>query len=202
MDRDRAPIRGTLLLLFAAIAALAGAVWLVNKLDDAVVADATALAMTAETAPPASPHIPGGSRLEVAVVGLDVPLLAMVSEDGVVEPPTAVAAYVVADHGVAPSRSHEGTVFIALHSDGAGWSAGAALIDREAQASALAPGDVIMADDVAYEVVETSVVAKDDVAADDELWDSGVANLLVLITCLPRDGEATHNVIAYAERIQ
>lgn len=132
-----------------------------------------------------------GARLRVPAVGLDVELLAMMVGPGlVVDPPSHDAAFVLADHGVPPSRAAEGTVFVAMHAVNAGTAAGNALVDPAARTVLVSPGDVLEVDGVRFEVVETAVVGKTSVARDAGLWDPGAQGRVVVVTCMPVAGRA------------
>lgn len=157
----------------------------------------------AATAPGvASPGV-AGSRLVIGAVGLDVPLQVMVTEGGVVDPPSSDAAFLLADHGVAPSRGGEGTVFVAMHALRLGGGPGNALVDIGDQAVLAAVGSLVEVDGVAYTVVSAGTEMKTAVARDAALWDPGVPDRLVLITCMPREASsrAVANVVVVAVRV-
>ena len=143
-------------------------------------------------------------RFVVSSVGLDVPLGALTSVDGAIEPPGFTSAYWVRDEGVAPAVSSDGTVFVVMHSlrNGA-IGPGNYLIDVDRSTSKVGLGATITVDDLDYTVTGTQLIDKPDIAASSSVW-SNTPNRLVVITCLQRpDGSpSTQNLIIEAQRTQ
>ena len=144
----------------------------------------------------------GDDRFVVSSVGLDVPLGALTSVDGAIEPPGFTSAYWVRDEGVAPAANSDGTVFVVMHSlrNGA-IGPGNYLIDVDRSTSKVGLGATITVDDLDYTVTGTQLIDKPDIAASSSVW-SNTPNRLVVITCLQRpDGSpSTQNLIIEAQR--
>jgi hypothetical protein len=166
------------------------------------------LGRTTETPDPSpsvasAPLADTGSRLVIDTVDLDVPLSVLVVENRVVDPPDTEAAYLLANHGYPPSRSSEGTVFIALHAMSDGVSApGNLLANTDTRQPRLTVGDIVTADGVAYIVTEAYTARKNVTRYDEALWNPDTPNRLVILTCLPNTsgrGHATHNVVIIAQ---
>ncbi|WP_228512742.1 class F sortase [Clavibacter sp. VKM Ac-2872] len=144
----------------------------------------------------------GTDRFAVDSVGLDVPLGALKTVRGVIEPPGFTSAYWVRDQGVAPGDGAQGTVFVVMHSlrDG-GQGPGNYLIDVANGTSKIGLGAKIRVDDVTYSVTGTQAIDKPAVADASAIW-ANVPGRLVIITCLqkPGGGASTQNVVIEAQQ--
>ncbi|MBF4636312.1 class F sortase, partial [Agreia pratensis] len=144
----------------------------------------------------------GDDRFVVPSVGLDVPLGALTSVDGAIEPPGFTSAYWVRDEGVAPDKSAEGTVFIVMHSLRNGATGpGNYLIDVDAQTSKVGIGATITVNDTSYTVTATQAIDKPAIADASAIWEN-TPNRLVIITCLqrPGGGPSQQNIVIEATR--
>lgn len=131
------------------------------------------------------------------VEGLSVPLGEVQVVDGVVNPPTSGAAYVVAGYG---DPHGSGTVYVAMHSGRGVEAAGNALIDVDAGQARVSPGDALHLDGVAYRVNDVRLLDKAVLPDESDLW-VPVDGRLVLFTCLQRpEGRSIQNVVIIAER--
>jgi sortase (surface protein transpeptidase) len=160
-------------------------------------------------APPPTPeaaHYTPSSEihLEIASVGLDLPLLPMTPRDGVINPRLLTAAYWIEPYGspTASADQAQNTLYIAAHSAGRGKDGFDPLLSQEG--SALAAGDVVRVRTpggaVDYTVDRTQRFGKDELPAAEEVWESAPGRL-VLITCFQRaDGRnSTENLVVFAE---
>jgi hypothetical protein len=156
-----------------------------------------------ETAPTTGPVDTAG-RLVVPVVGLDVPLGAMLVEDGLIDPPGTSQAYLLANHGVGPQAAAVGTVFVALHALSDGTGPGNRLADPTARTATVGTGDRIGLDGVWYVVQETAVRSQTDIARDAALWRPDQPDRLILLTCLdaPASPSGWDNLIIVATRVE
>ncbi|HZL06522.1 MAG TPA: class F sortase, partial [Coriobacteriia bacterium] len=135
--------------------------------------------------------------LRVPRSDLSVPLGQVQAVDGIVNPPTSDAAYVVSGYG---DPHGAGTVYVAMHSGRGVEAVGNALIDVEAGQARVAAGDGLYLDGVRYLVREVRLVDKSVLPDEPDLW-SSVDGRLVLFTCLQRSsGPSIQNVVVIAER--
>lgn len=157
-------------------------------------------------APPsdASSAVPaiGDDRFTVPSVGLNVPLGALTSVDGVIEPPGFTSAYWVRDHGVSPSNGKKGTVFVVMHSLRNGATGpGNYLIDIARRTSKVGIGAKIHVNNTTYTVTGTQAINKPAIADASSIW-ANTPNRLVVITCLqrPQGGPSQQNIVIEATR--
>lgn len=160
-----------------------------------------------QAAPPATSSsavsaLGANDRFVVPSVGLDVPLGALTTVGGVVEPPGFTSAYWVRNEGVAPPQSSEGTVFVAMHSlRGGGIGPGNYLIDVRHGTAKVALGAKIEVEDITYTVTGTQEIDKPDIAHASAIW-ANTPGRLVVVTCLqrPQGGPSLKNVVIEAKR--
>lgn len=153
----------------------------------------------------APPGATTGVRLRVPSVGLDLPVLPMEPEDGVIDPPTLGEAYWIDPYGdpVGSAEQAQNTLYITGHSWARGDAAFNPLLDRAQQRGAVEAGDVVTVatpgGSVDYTVESTRRYAKGELPGAGEVWDV-VPGRLVLITCFQRDdGQAsTENFVVVA----
>ncbi|MDT0276510.1 class F sortase [Blastococcus goldschmidtiae] len=181
------------------------------------VAAATAPATT-PVGEPAQPTLPAeGEELPVPTsdvhvtvpaVGLDLPVLPLTPQQGVINPPTLTAAYWIEPYGapVGDVAQADNTLYLAAHSTSAGVYGFDALMDPDGKGSTLAPGDLVEvstpAGAVGYEVKRTERYAKGELPAAAEVWEA-VPGRLVLITCLQLGGgrASSENLVVFAEAL-
>lgn len=144
-----------------------------------------------------TPEVVRDGLLWVPSLALSVPLGQVQAVDGIVNPPTSDAAYVVSGYG---DPHGAGTVYVAMHSGRGVEAVGNALIDVEAGQARVAAGDDLYLDGVTYIVREVRLVDKSVLPDESDLW-SSVDGRLVLFTCLQRSsGPSIQNVVVIAER--
>lgn len=147
--------------------------------------------------PMPTPDVVRDGLLRVPTVELSVPVGQVQVVDGVVNPPTSDAAYIVAGYG---DPHGSGTVYVAMHSGRGVEAAGNALIDVDAGQARVSPGDALYLDGVAYRVNDVRLVDKAVLPDESDLW-VPVDGRLVLFTCLQRpEGRSIQNVVVIAER--
>lgn len=154
------------------------------------------------SAPGARATSSGSGRLTVPSVHLDVPLGALDAVRGRITPPGFRSAYLVRDVGVAPEHAPSGTVIVVMHSlRGGGTAPGNFLTDVDRGRSRVATGATVTVAGVAYTVSGSTLVDKDRIADDADVW-ATVPDRLLLITCLERpDGSpSTQNLVITATR--
>lgn len=169
-------------------------------------APAAAAAATPAWTPPALYTSSSPVHLEIPSVGLDLPLLAHVPRDGVIDPPTLTAGYWIEPYGepVGTADEADNTLYLAAHSAGYGDDGFDPLLTADHRGSALAPGDVVSVrtprGSVDYTVEEVRRYGKDELPRAEEIWVASPGRL-VLITCFQRaDGRAsTENPVVVAE---
>ncbi len=155
------------------------------------------VAPAAVPVPMPTPEVVRDGLLRVPVVELSVPLGEVQVVDGVVNPPTSDAAYVVAGYG---DPHGSGTVYVAMHSGRGVEAAGNVLIDVDAGQARVHAGDQVFVDGVPYVVQEVRLVEKAVLPEESDLW-VPVDGRLVLFTCLQRpEGRSIQNVVVIAER--
>lgn len=178
--------------------------------QDEDVGRAVAVAPTARSERPVYPEAPAAipgvlptsevvrdGLLWVPSLALSVPLGQVQAVDGIVNPPTSDAAYVVSGYG---DPHGAGTVYVAMHSGRGVEAVGNALIDVEAGQARVAAGDDLYLDGVTYLIREVRLVDKSVLPDESDLW-SSVDGRLVLFTCLQRSsGPSIQNVVVIAER--
>jgi hypothetical protein len=208
----------------AAVAALgiAGSTLLVVGMADAEPAAAAGESSPAATsgapAPePAQPTLPpegvalptpsSDVHVGVPALGLDLPVLPLTPDAGVINPPGLTAAYWIDSYGdpVGEAAQADNTLYIAAHATGTGEYGFDALVDAEAAGEGLAPGDVVEVSTpggtVDYAVERTVRYAKDELAAAADVWEA-VPGRLVLITCFQRAGrDSTENLVVFADSL-
>jgi len=139
------------------------------------------------------------NHLTISSVGLDVPLESMTPVAGTADPPSARAAYWLRGVGVDPGRAARGTVFVVMHSVRGGRGPGNYLIDVGNDRSAVRTGATVRAGSVVYTVTGSSIVPRDKLPADSQVW-ANTPGRLVMITCLLRreDADPVDNVVITA----
>jgi hypothetical protein len=208
----------------AAVAALgiAGSTLLVVGMADAepgaAAGESSPAATTGAPAPePAQPTLPpegvalptpsSDVHVGVPALGLDLPVLPLTPDAGVINPPGLTAAYWIDSYGdpVGEAAQADNTLYIAAHATGTGEYGFDALVDAEAAGEGLAPGDVVEVSTpggtVDYAVERTVRYAKDELAAAADVWEA-VPGRLVLITCFQRAGrDSTENLVVFADSL-
>ncbi len=159
------------------------------------------------TPTPVARYTPSSAvHLVVPAVGMDLPLLGLTPEDGVINPPLLTAGYWIEPYG-APVPAPEdatNTLYIAAHSAGRGHDGFDPLLTRDHTGSALEAGDVVQVrtpqGTADYTVDHTQRYGKDELPGASEVWEA-VPGRLVLITCFQRaDGRhSTENLVVFAE---
>jgi hypothetical protein len=143
------------------------------------------------------PEVVRDGLLRVPSVGLSVSLGQVQVVDGVVNPPTSDAAYLVSGYG---DPHGAGTAYVAMHSGRGVEAAGNVLIDVDAGQARVHAGDQVFVDGVPYVVQEVRLVEKAVLPEESDLW-VPVDGRLVLFTCLQRpEGRSIQNVVVIAER--
>jgi hypothetical protein len=148
-------------------------------------------------------------HLVIPAVGMDLPLLGLTPEDGVINPPLLTAGYWIEPYGapVAAPDEAANTLYIAAHSAGRGHNGFDPLLTRDHTGSALGAGDLVevktpegTAD---YTVDHVQRYGKNELPGASEVWEA-VPGRLVLITCFQRaDGRhSTENLVVFAESSQ
>ena len=159
------------------------------------------------TPTPAAHYTPSSPvHLVAPGVGLDLPLLALTPEDGVINPPLLTAGYWIEPYGapVATPDQATNTLYIAAHSAGRGDDGFDPLLTPDHSGSALAAGDVVEVrtpeGTVSYTVDRKQRYGKDELPGATEVWEAHPGRL-VLITCFQRaDGRnSTENLVVFAE---
>lgn len=152
-----------------------------------------------------TPPSPGQPvRVQLPRLGVDIPVLSMsLPADRRVNPPSNGFAYWISDYGPAGAGATN-TTYLAAHSWNLGYSAFNGLMDIQAGAGRVQPGDTVLVttpDGVTnYAVTGTAGYAKATLGQREELWEA-VPGRLVLMTCFQlNDAGATENYIVYAER--
>ncbi|MFB9713859.1 class F sortase [Arthrobacter methylotrophus] len=151
---------------------------------------------------PAGPGQP--VRVQVPRLALDIPVLPMaLPADHRVNPPSNGFAYWISDYGPAgPGATN--TTYLAAHSWNLGYAAFNALMDIQAGAGRVQPGDAVLVTTLEgvthYTVTSTAGYAKSTLESRDDLW-AAVPGRLVLLTCFQlNDAGATQNYVVYAKR--
>ncbi len=162
------------------------------------------------TLPPEGVALPTPSsdvHVGVPALGLDLPVLPLTPDAGVINPPGLTAAYWIDSYGdpVGEAAQADNTLYIAAHATGTGEYGFDALVDAEAAGEGLAPGDVVEVSTpggtVDYAVERTVRYAKDELAAAADVWEA-VPGRLVLITCFQRAGrDSTENLVVFADSL-
>ncbi len=176
----------------------------------AAVTGAPAAEPAQPTLPPEGVALPTPSsdvHVGVPALGLDLPVLPLTPDAGVINPPGLTAAYWIDSYGdpVGEAAQADNTLYIAAHATGTGEYGFDALVDAEAAGEGLAPGDVVEVSTpggtVDYAVERTVRYGKDELAAAADVWEA-VPGRLVLITCFQRAGrESTENLVVFADSL-
>lgn len=151
---------------------------------------------------PARPGQP--VRVQVPRLGMDIPVLPMsLPADRRVNPPSNGFAYWIGDYGPAGAGATN-TTYLAAHSWNLGYAAFNGLMDIQAGAGRVQPGDAVLVTTpegvTSYTVTTTAGYAKTSLGQRDDLW-AAVPGRLVLVTCFQlNDAGATENYVVYAER--
>jgi sortase (surface protein transpeptidase) len=145
-----------------------------------------------------------GVHVRIPAVGLDLPVLPLAPDDGVIDPPLLTAAYFLEPYGhpVGAADRADNTIYLAAHSAGRGKDGFDPLLTDEHRDTALAPGDVVEVSTpdgtASYTVQRTERVAKDALPSTQDVWEA-MPGRLVLITCFQHRGRATENLVIFAE---
>ena len=159
------------------------------------------------TPTPVARYTPSSAvHLVIPAVGMDLPLLGLTPEDGVINPPLLTAGYWIEPYGapVAAPEDATNTLYIAAHSAGRGHDGFDPLLTRDHTGSTLEAGDVVQVrtpqGTADYTVDHTQRYGKDELPGASEVWEA-VPGRLVLITCFQRaDGRhSTENLVVFAE---
>jgi len=164
-------------------------------------------AAAAASSVPAARYTPSSRvHLVIPAVDLDLPLLALTPEDGVINPPLLTAGYWIEPYAtpVAAPDEATNTLYIAAHSAGRGDDGFDPLLTPDHRASTLDAGDVVEVrtpqGTASYTVDHVQRYGKDELPGASEVWEA-VPGRLVLITCFQRaDGRrSTENLVVFAE---
>jgi sortase (surface protein transpeptidase) len=145
-------------------------------------------------------------HLVIPAVDLDLPLLGLTPEDGVIDPPLLTAGYWIEPYAapVAAPGEAGNTLYIAAHSAGRRDDGFDPLLTRDHEGSALQAGDVVEVrtpqGTASYTVDHTRRYGKNELPGASDVWEA-VPGRLVLITCFQRaDGRhSTENLVVFAE---
>jgi hypothetical protein len=143
-------------------------------------------------------------RVQLPRLGMDIPVLPMsLPADRRVNPPSNGFAYWISDYGPAGAGATNPT-YLAAHFWDLGYAAFNGLMDIQAGAGRVQPGDAVLVTTPeginSYRVTATAGYAKSTLQGRDDLW-SAVRGRLVLVTCFQlNDAGATQNYVVYAER--
>lgn len=156
---------------------------------------------TAGEVPVAAPQ-----RIEIPAVGIDLEVLPITPEGGVIDPPTVGAAYWIEAYG-APGTDAANTVYMVAHSSLRMAAAFNPLLDVEHQQSVLVAGDEVRVTTSAgvlrYAVTGSTRYVKGELPQAADVWaiDPGV---LQLITCFQEDGlaRAQDNLVVTARLVE
>lgn len=146
------------------------------------------------------------THLVVPSVGLDVPVLPLTPEKGVIDPPTQHEGYWIEPYGrpVGPGEATDNTLYIAGHS----WSKGSAafnpLMGQNSKKHSIAVGDVVQVQTAAgttsYTVTSAEHHAKSELAAATDVWAVSPGRLVLLTCALDVKGRDTDdNLVVVAE---
>jgi hypothetical protein len=183
---------------------------LVRASPAAVPRPATPPAVAPAAAPPTTPvarYTPSSEvHLVIPAVDMDLPLLALTPDNGVINPPLLTAGYWIEPYAepVATADAADNTLYIAAHSAGRGDDGFDPLLAADHSGSALAAGDVVEVrtpdGTASYTVERVRRYGKDELPAAAEVWESSPGRL-VLITCFQRaDGRhSTENLVVFAQ---
>jgi hypothetical protein len=145
-------------------------------------------------------------HLLIPAVHLDLPLLALTPQKGVINPPTLTAGYWIEPYGEpgADPKKARNTLYIAAHSAQRGHDGFDPLLAPDHQGSALVAGNRIQVrtpgGTANYTVEGTRRYAKNALPGATDVWESRPGRL-VLITCFLRaDGRpSTENMVVFAK---
>jgi sortase (surface protein transpeptidase) len=161
-------------------------------------------AAAAPSSTPVARYTPSSSvHVRIPAVGLDLPVLPLAPDDGVIDPPLLTAAYYLEPYGhpVGAAGQANNTLYLAAHSAGHGHDGFDPLLTDQHRDSAVSAGDVVEVatpDGTAtYTVQRTERVAKGALPSAQDVWEA-VPGRLVLITCFQHRGKATENLVVFA----
>lgn len=149
----------------------------------------------ANAAPPVSISIP--------VIGFEATVAPMsVADDSVLYPPTVSEAFWLTDYGM-PGVGSTNTTYLIGHTSADGSAVFDPLVDVDAQAPVLLPGDEIVVENengtVLYEVVSTDRQAKTAVPELETVWRAEPGRLVIITCFFNASRTATpDNMIVYA----
>jgi hypothetical protein len=223
----RRPTRRQTALAGAVVLGLSGAAALLVGLTPAapVAVPMAAAAPTESAAPTGQPTAPApatavpttpearytpssATHVVIPSVGLDLPMLPLTPDDGVIDPPLLTAAYWIEPYGapVGSADQADNTLYLAAHSAGYGRDGFDPLLDADHESTTLAAGDLVEVrtpeGTVTYAVSSAQRYAKEALPAAQEVWEQAPGRL-VLITCFQRAGGrmATENLVVVAEAV-
>ena len=144
-------------------------------------------------------------RIEIPSVGIDVPVLRIDPDGGVIDPITLGDAYWIGGYGM-PGTDATNTVYVVAHSSLTLDAAFNPLLDVQHQSSVLSAGDEVLLTTVngvlSYEVTGWARYGKNQLPEAAEVWaiEPGV---LRLITCFQEDGlaRAIDNLVVTAHLV-
>lgn len=182
--------------ILALILAAAGLLWWGMNKDPEITYDGE---------PPSQAEIsdmnpkPTDGRIVASSVGLDAPLGEIsIPGSNIINPPDFQHVFVFREYG-SVDEDDSGTVYAATHSLKGSDSPGNFLIDIDSGEPTLNTDDEIDVDGQGYTVIESKKLSKTQLPRDEDVWDTGVDNRLVLITCLQRPaGASVDNVVTIA----
>lgn len=144
-------------------------------------------------------------RIEIPAVGIDLPVLRIDPDGGVIDPATVEDAYWIGAYGM-PGTDATSTVYVVAHSSLSVDAAFNPLLDVQHQSSVLAAGDEVLLTTsngvLRYEVTGSTRYGKSELPGAAEVWaiEPGV---LHLITCFQEDGlaRADDNLVVTARLV-
>jgi len=126
----------------------------------------------------------GGLRFTIPSLGMDVPLGAINSVDGTLNPANYTSAFWVRNMGVSYNDPSTGTVYIVMHSVRTpGFAPGNFLFSVQGQDTTLHSGDLINVGGHTYAFSDWRAVDKPDLQNQLDIWNN-TPGRLVIITCL------------------
>lgn len=179
------------------------------------VPEPTTAGPTSSAAAPSNTHafstaaprtISSAVHLVVPSVGMDVAVLPLTPEKGVIDPPTQHEGYWIEPYGqpVGPGQENDNTLYIAGHS----WSKGSAafnpLMGQGSTEHSLAVGDTVQvrtADGTTtYTVTRTEEYDKGSLSEAADVWEISPGRLVLLTCFLDAEGHDTDdNLVVFAE---
>ncbi len=143
----------------------------------------------------------GGDGFVVPALNLDVPLGSVNEVNGVMNPANFTNVFTIRNRGVGSLEgADQGTLYMVTHAIYGGNAPGNIL--QNGGQAALAPGDIIKADQRQYKFESAEVINKKEIDKHAELWTDDPGRL-VLITCVvrPEGGIADDNLVIIASLV-